>query len=104
MSVAPKVLNCRVNMTYFVKNYKVLMTYFKSRQIAWKHQRDYTCEYCNSYFLEWSITLNRYFILKPISRDLSSINESLFETEFNQFSVILLVLIKVRLKQSLTFL
>ena len=38
MSIAPKLLNCQVNMTYFVKNYEVLMSYFKSRQIAWKHQ------------------------------------------------------------------
>ena len=50
MSVAPKLLNCRVNMTYFAKNHEVLMTYFKSRQIAWKHQHNCTCENCNSYF------------------------------------------------------
>ena len=50
MGIAPKLLNYRVNMTYFVKNYEVLMTYFKSRQIAWKHQHDCTCEDCNSYF------------------------------------------------------
>ena len=30
MSVAPKLLNCRVNMTYFVKNHEVLMTYLKA--------------------------------------------------------------------------
>ena len=40
MSVAPKSLNCRVNMTYFDKNHEVLMTYFKSRQIVCKHQHD----------------------------------------------------------------
>ena len=39
MSVAPKLLNCRVNMTYFVKNHEVLMTYFKSRQ--WKHYHNF---------------------------------------------------------------
>ena len=50
MSIPPKSLNYRVNMTYFVKNYEVLMTYFKSRQIAWKHQHDCTFEDCNSYF------------------------------------------------------
>ena len=37
MSVSPKLLNCRVNMTYFVKNHEILMTYFKSEeQILWK--------------------------------------------------------------------
>ena len=50
MSVAPKLLNCRVNMTYFVKNYEIVMTYVKSRQTAWKHQHHCTCEDCNSYF------------------------------------------------------
>ena len=50
MSVAGKLLNCRVNMTYFVKNQEVLITYFKSRQIGWKHQHDSTCEDCNFYF------------------------------------------------------
>ena len=49
MSVAPKLLNCRVNMTCFVKSHEVLMTYFLSRQIVWKHQRDCTCEDCNFY-------------------------------------------------------
>ena len=52
MSVAPKLLNCRVNMTYFVKNYEILMTYFKSRLIAWKHQHDCTYDDCNFYFFE----------------------------------------------------
>ena len=50
MSVAPKFLNCLVNMTYFAKNHEVLVTYFKSRQIAWKDQYDCICEDCNFYF------------------------------------------------------
>ena len=50
MSVAPKLLNCRVNMTYFAKNYEIVMTYFKSRQTTWKHQHHCTCEDSNSYF------------------------------------------------------
>ena len=45
-----ELMNCRVNMTYFVKNHGVLMTYFKRRQIVWKHQHDFTCEECNFYF------------------------------------------------------
>ena len=53
MSVARKLLNCRVNMTYFVKNHEILMTYFKSKeQIVWKDQYDCTCEDCNFYFSE----------------------------------------------------
>ena len=53
MSVALKLLNCRINTTYFVKNREILMTYFKSKeQIVWKQQHDCTCEDCNSSFLK----------------------------------------------------
>ena len=53
MSVAPKLLNCRVNMTYFVKNHEILMTYSKSEeQILWKHWFNCTCDSCNSYSSE----------------------------------------------------
>ena len=31
MSVAPKLLGCRVNMTYFIKNYESLLTYFENK-------------------------------------------------------------------------
>ena len=39
MRVAPKLLNCQINMTYFVKNCKILLGYFKKNeeQIPWKH-------------------------------------------------------------------
>ena len=37
MSIAPKLLNCQVSMSYFVKHYEVLMTYFKSIQTDWIH-------------------------------------------------------------------
>ena len=50
MSIAPKLLNCQVSMSYFVKNYEILMTYFKSSQTVWKHQHDCTRDDCNSYF------------------------------------------------------
>ena len=50
MGVNPTLLNCRVNMTYFVETHEILMTYFKSRQIAWNHLRDCTYEDCNSQF------------------------------------------------------
>ena len=53
MSVAPKLLNCRVNTTYFVQNHEILMTYFKSEeQILRKHQFNCICDDCNSYFCE----------------------------------------------------
>ena len=53
MSISPKLLNCRVNMTYFVKNHENLMSYFENEeQIPWKHQFDCECDGCNSYFFE----------------------------------------------------
>ena len=33
--------------------------------------------------LEWNISLNHDFVVKPIFRDFFSINENPFETEFN---------------------
>ena len=43
MSVAPKLLGCRVNMTYFV------MTQSENeRRISWKHP--FECDGCSSYF------------------------------------------------------
>ena len=54
MSVAPKLLKCRVNMTYFVKNYEILIGDFEENeeQIPWKHNIYCTCEACISYFSE----------------------------------------------------
>ena len=52
MNIAPKLSNCQVSMSYFIKNYGLFMTYFKSSQTAWKHQYDCTCDNCNSYFLK----------------------------------------------------
>ena len=82
MSVAPRLLDCRVNMTYFVKNYEILMTYFKSRQPG-NTSMIVHVRIVILIFLEWSISLNCYFVIKPIFRDSSSINESPFETEFD---------------------
>ena len=51
MRVAPKLSGCRVNMNYFIKHHKNLMTCFQNeRQIPWKHQFDCTCDDCNTYF------------------------------------------------------
>ena len=55
MSVAPKLLlNCLVNITYFIKNYEILLDYFKENeeQILWKHNFYYDCKACISYFSE----------------------------------------------------
>ena len=29
MNVAPKLVNCKINATYFVKNHEILLNYFK---------------------------------------------------------------------------
>ena len=51
MGVAPKLLGCRVSMTYFIKNYKILMTYFGNKgQISLKYLFECECGGCNSYF------------------------------------------------------
>ena len=52
MSVAPKLMNRRVNTTYFVKNDEILFKYFDEMetQIPWKHLFSYTCEDGISYF------------------------------------------------------
>ena len=54
MSVAAKVLNCRVNTTYFFKNHEILFKYFDGEtQTPWKHDVFYcTCQDCISYFGE----------------------------------------------------
>ena len=54
MSVAPKLINCRVNTTYFAKNYEILLKYFNESetQTPWKHVFSCTCEDCISYFGE----------------------------------------------------
>ena len=53
MSVAPKLMNCRVNTTYFFKNHEILFKYFdEETQTPWKHAFFCTCEDCISYFGE----------------------------------------------------
>ena len=51
MCITPKLCGCRVNMTHFIKNHKILMTYFQNEgQMPWKHQFDCKCDYCNTHF------------------------------------------------------
>ena len=58
MRIAPKLMNCRVNMTYFVLNHDILFDYFneENEEQSWKHSISCECEGCNSYFTEQTIT------------------------------------------------
>ena len=52
MRLAPKLLNCRVNMTFFAKNHEILFSHFEDseEQIPWKHNVCCDCEACASHF------------------------------------------------------
>ena len=52
MRLAPKLLNCRVNMNFFVENYKIHFSYFEENeeQISWKHNICCNSKTCSSYF------------------------------------------------------
>ena len=52
MRLAPKLLNCRVNVTFFVKNHEILFNHFEEikEQIPWKHNVSCIWETCSSYF------------------------------------------------------
>ena len=52
MSAAPKLMNCRVNVTFFLKNHEILLKYFADEEIQtpWKHPFFCACEDCISYF------------------------------------------------------
>ena len=53
MRIAPKLMNSRVNMTYFVKNHDILMNYFEeNEEQPWIYNVSCDCEACNSYFTE----------------------------------------------------
>ena len=58
MSVGLKQMNCRVNTTYFIKNYEILLKYFDEleTQTPQKDTFSCACEDCISYFGE-SITV-----------------------------------------------
>ena len=52
VSVAPKLINCRVNTTYFVKDHEILLNYFNKlkTKTPGNHVSSCTCKYCISYF------------------------------------------------------
>ena len=53
MRIAPKLMNSRVNMAYFVKNHDILMNYFEeNEEQPWIYSVSCDCEACNSYFTE----------------------------------------------------
>ena len=58
MKIAPKLMNCRVNMTYFVLYHDIHFNYFseENEEQPWKHSVPSNCEVCSSYFAEQIIT------------------------------------------------
>ena len=54
MSIAPKLFNCQVDTTYFIKNHQdILINYFQEiKNTPWSHTSDCVCQYCNSYFTD----------------------------------------------------
>ena len=58
MTVALKLINCKINATYFVKNHEILLNYFKEpeTQKPWKHVFSCMCDNCISYFGEAATT------------------------------------------------
>ena len=54
VSIAPKLINSRVNTTYFVKNHEILLNYFNelATQKPGNHMSSCTCEDCISYLRE----------------------------------------------------
>ena len=53
MRIALKLMNCRVSMTYLVKNHQILINHFEeNKEQPWKHNFSCNCETFNSYFTE----------------------------------------------------
>ena len=53
MRIILKLVNCRVSMTYFVKNNEIFINYIKdNEEEPWKHSISCDCEDCNSYFID----------------------------------------------------
>ena len=52
MSAAPKLINCKINATYFVNNHEILLNCFNEleTQTPWKHAFCCMCEDCILYF------------------------------------------------------
>ena len=48
IKLVPKVMSCRVNMTYFVQHHKILKNSFEEHDDPWKHKVYCNCEARNS--------------------------------------------------------
>ena len=46
----PKILNCNLPVTFFTKNFSVLMKHFHRKNEAWNHSFDCQCQLCSEYF------------------------------------------------------
>ena len=46
----PKILNCNLPITFFTKNFGVLMKHFHGKNEAWNHSFDCQCQLCGEYF------------------------------------------------------
>ena len=65
MIIAPKLFNCRGNITYFVKSHDILLNYFQEIEepTSWKHSTNCACQNFNLYFTEHlEAVLNKYFL------------------------------------------
>ena len=46
----PKILNCNLPVTFFTKNFSVLMKHFHGKNEARNHSFDCQCQLCSEYF------------------------------------------------------
>ena len=46
----PKILNCNLPITFFTKNFSVLMKHFHGKNEAWNHSFMCECQLCIEYF------------------------------------------------------
>ena len=58
MIITLKLFNCRVIITYFVKNHDIFLNYLHEieEQTPWKHNVNCACKTSNSYFTEHTMT------------------------------------------------
>ena len=47
---APKLINCRVGIRFFMDKHNLLLTYFKNNESPWVHKHSCECEKCKEYF------------------------------------------------------
>ena len=47
---APKIINCRLGLIYFIKHHDILSTYFRNNGGVWKHKLTCDCDMCEEYF------------------------------------------------------